>query len=210
MSERIHLLRDARGNPVDPSLRSPGAVAGRWPARAGLLTPLVIASAPLAVIEPGAMPWLVAGALGLVAGGTAVRRSTAAPQVDALQRHIMRCRRRGERANVLVVDFEPGTSRSISALLAATRATDTFVVRRSMRGVEVHGLLDGDALDRMAVERRLAGRLGPNAACAFGWAVFPDDGLTLDVLLEAARAALPSLPAAPRRRGPVPPVRLGW
>jgi hypothetical protein len=201
------LLRSAETHEVAPATDSSGASAGRWPAGARLLTPLMLASAPLLLIEPEMMPWALAGALGLIATGTVVRRSPRIPQVDAIQRHMMWCRRRGEPANVLVIAIEPGTPRSSSALLAATRATDTFVVHRSMRGVEVHGLLDGGELDRMAVERRLAERLGPNAACAFGWAVFPDDGFTLDVLLDVARSSLSRLPTPPRR-GPVPLARL--
>jgi len=197
------LVTSEERSEVDPATVSAGVLAGRWPVGARLLPPVVIASAPLLVLEPAAMPWLLAGALGWIATGTAVRRFTAAPQLDAIQRHIMWCRRRGERANVLVVAIEPGTPRSVAALLGVTRATDTFAVHRTMRGVEVHGLLDGEALDRVAVERRLAGRLGPNATCAFGWAVFPDDGFTLDVLFEVARSALQTS-SAPTRRVPAP------
>lgn len=185
------LLPETAGSRVGPSVDVAGA---RWPAGARLLTSLLVASVPLAVIEPGATPWLLAGVLGLVASRTVGQGTKVAPAVDALQRHMMSCRRRGEHANVLVMAIEPATSRSIAALLAATRATDTFVVHRSRDGAELHALLDGDVPDREVVERRLAGRLDPDVGCAFGWAVFPDDGLTLDVLFEAAHVAVPGDP----------------
>jgi hypothetical protein len=162
------------------------ALGRPWDLR--LLAPLALA--PVAVVAPEAVPWVLAGSLGMIATGTVARRPAAPSAMDAMHRHLTWCRRRGERANMLVLVVEPATPRSVAELLAATRVTDSFAVQRVGRRVRILGLLEGQALDRTVVERRLAACLDADAVCSLTWAIFPDDGLTLDVLLDHAQAAV--------------------
>ena len=105
-----------------------------------------------------------------------------------LERHVMRCRRRDEPA-VLMLAHIPGGSRSTGHRLACCyRLTDSVMVARVGRHHELVALFDDDGLDRAALERRIrtAARVEP----AIAWARFPDDGVTLDALIRAARMEL--------------------
>jgi hypothetical protein len=75
---------------------------------------------------------------------------------------------------------------SIDAALAQFRATDSVVATKAGKGFEIHAIVDDDPLARNAIERRVAEALGDMPA-QFGWARFPDGGLTLEVLIEQAR-----------------------
>jgi nucleoside-diphosphate-sugar epimerase len=86
----------------------------------------------------------------------------------------------------------------LEATLAAFRITDSVA---AADGNEIHAVLDGKNLDRDGLQRRLCQVLA-DVGPAFGWATFPDDGITLDGLVEQARgsfaphaAAVPSRPA---------------
>jgi hypothetical protein len=82
---------------------------------------------------------------------------------------------------------------------AALRLTDGVVVATTYDGFELCALIEGAELDRGALERRLGDRLGVDVSC--GWSRFPDDALTLDDLVVAARRSVVSLSTgAPRRR----------
>jgi hypothetical protein len=109
---------------------------------------------------------------------------------DELELQLMRCRRRDERAWILVVRAS-GCARVVD-LLTHLRMTDAARVE-----VNVH-----------ALERRLRGGM-TDAGVRFGWSHFPEDGASLDVLLHKARAGLPRPPGlVTRPAGAVPTVEV--
>jgi hypothetical protein len=113
----------------------------------------------------------------------------AGPAIDDLERHLMRCRRRGESAHVLVAHM-PATGRGQPERLAKFfRLTDSVLVAHIPHGYEVAGVFDDSDLDRNALERRLRGAAA-TPGTTIAWKRFPDDGVTLPVLIDAARAAL--------------------
>jgi len=109
---------------------------------------------------------------------------------DELERHIMRCRRRQEPAAVLVVRIAAAGRTGPERLRACFRLTDSVAIRRTRHGFELVGVFDEDGLDRDALEWRLRAALGGITTC-FAWSRFPDDGFTLDTLVQHARSALP-------------------
>ena len=129
---------------------------------------------------------------------------SARDELHDLERHVMRCRRREEAASVLVarVNRRPGLSQA--ELLAWCRLTDSVAVKRVRGAFELIGVFDDEALDRTGVERRLSSTARADVHLA--WARFPDDGVTLEALLAAGRAALP---AAGRRRALPPRAQPG-
>jgi hypothetical protein len=108
---------------------------------------------------------------------------------DELERHIMRCRRRQEPAAVLVLRVAAAGRMSPDRLRASFRLTDSVAITRTRYGYELVGVFDEDGLDRDALEWRLRAALGGIATCV-AWARFPDDGVTLGMLIGDARAAL--------------------
>jgi hypothetical protein len=98
----------------------------------------------------------------------------------------MWCRRRRESALVLVVRVGKASRRSIDAALTQFRATDNVVATKAGKGFEIRAIVDDDPLARNGIERRVAEALG-DVPAQFGWARFPDGGLTLEVLFEQAR-----------------------
>jgi len=117
---------------------------------------------------------------------------------DELERHIMRCRRRQEPAAVLVLRVVASGRIGPERLRACFRLTDSVAITRTRYGYELTGVFDEDCLDRDALEWRLRAALDGMATCV-SWARFPDDGVTLETLLEDARAALPMPVAQPFR-----------
>jgi hypothetical protein len=86
----------------------------------------------------------------------------------------------------------PVRGRSTSHRLARCyRLTDSVAVARVGRHCEVVALFDDDGLDRATLEARLHAAAGVEPLVA--WARFPDDGVTLEALLLAARLELRSL-----------------
>lgn len=126
-------------------------------------------------------------------------RKRAGFTTDELERHIMRCRRRQEPASVLVLRIVAPARTGPAKLRACFRLTDSVAIARTRDGYELAGVFDEDEFDREALEWRLREALGGAAACV-SWARFPDDGLTLEILLEGARAALPATVGPPARR----------
>jgi hypothetical protein len=145
----------------------------------------------------GAVPWLASGTLLILSIRLAAR--TPGDRLEELDRHIMRCRRRQEAASVLVARFNAHNGLTPADLRARLRLTDSIAVRRSGRAFELAGVFDEHGLDRAGVERRLRALAG-GVDVAVGWALFPEDGVTLRVLLDSARAALP----VPAVRRPAP------
>lgn len=164
-------------------------VGYRWPLSKRFAAPLAFVAA---TAEPSTvLPWTVAAiCLSLVVQQRA--REVSEPDLGALDRCLERCRRRGEAASVLVLEVDSDAV-ALRNLLRTVRITDSFVIRRSKPRFEVYGLLDQCDGARAQVEARFSEALnGP--APAFGWASYPADGLTLDVLLAHARSSIASEP----------------
>ena len=147
----------------------------------------VIALVPAALIGPDILAWTVAGVSTALFAGTAATRP--APLFSDPQRHLISCRRREQSATILVVDVPGLDSSRLRGLQKATRVSDSLDATRIPGGRRIYGVLDGDDVDRAAVERRLTAVLGDDAV--FGWASFPQDGYTLELLIEHARSRVP-------------------
>lgn len=103
-----------------------------------------------------------------------------------LQRHIAWCRRREEPAHLLVVPLGRIDEQETRNLIRSFRSTDTVTLGRNGSKPELIAFLDAHRFVREGLEARLAERFGVRS---FGWATFPEDGLTLKTLLEHARAS---------------------
>jgi hypothetical protein len=127
------------------------------------------------------------------------------------ERALLRCRRRGESASVLVVRLDPRFDFDPKQLVAALRMTDSAAFVHSRRsGYELLAVLEDDTrLERKVVEQRLRS-LVQGGRSLFGWARFPQEGLTLDVLVERARAAATVARSAQELRPGHPPLRRRW
>jgi hypothetical protein len=150
------------------------------------------------------VPWIALAGL-IVATRVAARSQPR--RLDALERHLMRCRRREEPASVLVARLDRRSRPAEGDVLACFRLTDSVAVRRIGQRLELLGVFDDDRLDRSGVERRLRATAS-RAGVELAWARFPEDGVTLEVLLDAARAALPAQhrAMAPAEAGALPPA----
>jgi hypothetical protein len=158
----------------------------RAPLSVRLLTAL--AMVPVALLDSSPVwSWAFgATALGL-ACGLFPRESETVDVNGDLQRHLAWCRRREEPAHMLVVPLNGTTDAGLSELLESFRITDSVTLGRGAGGSELYALLDAHGLVRQGLERRLAGRLGDHE---LGWATFPDDGITLQTLIEHARKTM--------------------
>lgn len=107
------------------------------------------------------------------------------PLVGDLDRHLMRCRRREEAAEVLCAVVAGAGEATRARLLGCFRLTDSVEVRRDRHGVGLTAVFDADGLDRDVLERRLLAAVDGRDV-RLGWARFPEDGLTLTALREAA------------------------
>jgi hypothetical protein len=163
---------------------------------------------------PRAILWLVAGAgLLAVTGATPVMwvlgaallatpvlpgLRTVGATGSELQRHLAGARRRGTHCDMLVMRFESRLRPSVIEGLALLRTTDSAELRPAgPGGRELHVLFDDLATSRVVMEQRLLGTGSTGVAC--GWSRFPQDGLTVETLAAAARAAMPP-PTAHRAR----------
>lgn len=169
------------------------AVAMLRAAPVRMLVSLLALATLVGVDGESRVPWLVAGcALALAA-------SFAAPAVaarghaswDELRRHLSACRRRRDGAEVLVARMPGLVAPPPRELAGALRTADSVAVAQRGTTVELQAVVDSIDLEREGVEQRLRALFGPSVAC--GWARFPEDGLTLDVLLERAREGAPAL-----------------
>lgn len=167
-----------------------GAVAAMTAARRlTLWRAVTMAVVPVAaLVDPAALlPWSMAGAS--VALGFAPRAPVSElADGQAVQKHLMLCRRRDERADVMVVRLEQPSRPRLHKLLEGTRVTDSLAVRRHAGGIEIYGLLDAAGVDRSVVEERLKHLVG--GPVSVGWATFPEDGYTMQALVEEARRGI--------------------
>jgi hypothetical protein len=146
---------------------------------------LVACFASALATDVALLPWAVAAA----AMAYALEPRLDGPRLDSdLQRQLMRSRRKGERAAVLVVRSETLPRRAVLDLFGKLRATDGIEVVTYGGYSELRAVLDADGLDREVVEQRVRSA-GVGTDSSFGWAVFPTDGVTLDVLVDHARQA---------------------
>jgi hypothetical protein len=117
-------------------------------------------------------------------------RPRRAPLLE-LERHVARCRR-SEAPAALMLAHVPCRSRATRHRLACCyRLTDSVTLARVGRHYELIALFDDDGSDRTALERRMAAVAGVEPAVV--WARFPDDGVTVEALLAAARAQMLNL-----------------
>jgi hypothetical protein len=107
-----------------------------------------------------------------------------ADDLEPLRQQLARCRRRAETASIAVI--EPADSAAPRRIARSLRCTDAAALIWTPRGARVIAALDGHRLDRTGLEQRLTtlcdGRMRA------GWASFPDDGMTLETLIERATA----------------------
>ena len=157
----------------------------------------VVSLGDVALVAPAAVAAMVGYAAGRARGGHVV---------DSLDRELMRRRRREDPAALLLIEGRCDAAAE-SALKDCLRVTDTVECRIRRGRVRIRALLDVEHLDRTAVERRLAAAGAVELAA--GWAMFPEDGLSLAVVVEAARDRLAPLPpvTASARDEPAPAVQ---
>jgi hypothetical protein len=115
--------------------------------------------------------------------------ATAVPApLELIQRHLEWCRRRGESAHLLWVHAPNVDRETAKAALAAFRVTDNVALLHEDSGhEEIVAMVDDTSFDRAGLERRLRAEVGEGAG--LGWAIFPEDGVTLEALFEHARTA---------------------
>ncbi|HEY6637806.1 MAG TPA: hypothetical protein VIZ61_09010 [Solirubrobacterales bacterium] len=130
---------------------------------------------------------------------------------------LARCRRSGRPADILVVVVPASTSiaggrqtrRRATAVSSVLRVTDAVSMVPSLGGNGICAVLESDGRARSAIEHRLRSAWGSEIRLA--WASSPDDGVTLESLLEVALNRLPppeSRPQGRQRLLPLPVHRL--
>jgi len=156
-----------------------GRLGGRLVTAAAMTPVAFAATAP-------SISWILAGAL--VAGVAATCERPLVVSTQDLQRHLDWCRRREENAHMLVALVPEAAVSDERALLEAFRLTDSVAIAQHRGRYEVHAIIDDHRLSRAGLERRVIEEVGADAE--FGWAAFPQDGYTLDVLREHALSEL--------------------
>ncbi|MEA2347537.1 MAG: hypothetical protein QOG62_1324 [Thermoleophilaceae bacterium] len=165
-----------------PSLRSlllaSAAALGGFALGASSLAPanLVIALA-LTGLALAVMSVMVGGHVGL--------------PPDDLERQLAWFRRRDEQTDLLVVRVAAHCD--LARIRAALRTTDHVAVGGTRSNPELRVVLDKRPSQRVVVEQRLEAVARAPITC--GWAGFPEQGWTIDALLEAATHHLGHVPA---------------
>jgi hypothetical protein len=131
---------------------------------------------------------------------------------------LARCRRSGQSADILVVGFPASSSvaggrqsrRCATAVSSVLRVTDGVSMVPSLGGNGLCAVLESDERARSAIDQRLRKACGNEIRLA--WATSPDDGVTLESLLEVALNRLPLPESArgerPQRLRPLPVQQL--
>lgn len=118
---------------------------------------------------------------------------------------LARCRRSGQPADILLVELRASNSRAggrearrcAAAVSSVLRVTDgVSMVPSLLGGNGMCAVLESDGRARSAIDQRLRSACGNEVRLA--WASSPDDGVTLESLLEVALNRLP-LPESRRR-----------
>lgn len=149
-----------------------------------------LAMLPGASASAPAWTWVLSG--GIVALLVSARGGPVILRTHDLQRHLDWCRRREEKAHVLVMRFSLREVPKPARVLDSFRTTDSIAIHLSQGVCELQAVLDDQGFSRAGVERRIIE--DNDASFRFGWAAFPDDGVTLDSLMETARAELIEIP----------------
>jgi hypothetical protein len=146
-----------------------------------------LAMVPIGI--PSAPTWAFVLAGGLLAAVLAQQPDSAVPsRLEQIQRHLEWCRRRGETGHLLWVHAPQIDRMTATAALDAFRVTDNAVLLHEDGGhEEIVAMVDHANLERDGLERRLRAEVGEEAG--FGWAEFPEDGVTLEALFRHARMA---------------------
>jgi hypothetical protein len=141
-------------------------------------------------MEPTEAAWLGAGwvlALMILAGAS---KGVQDPLYPA-RVQLARFRRSEEPADLLLVRFPRGrwpgrasAKRAARAALAALRVSDGATVLRSPHGLGLCAVLPPDVRARTTVENRLRKVCGDELV--LGWARFPEEGVSLESLIDAA------------------------
>jgi hypothetical protein len=163
---------------------------------------LLAAAAGISAAAAVFLPPLAAAAVVAVAVFVCGRPAAPTEPGDhALRRHLAICRRREDRAYVLVAGA-PGRGRAMTSEL---RISDSAIVASHRGDAMLVAVVDAQELSRERITARLRATHGEDLKV--GWATFPDDGLTLDTLVDlaAGRASQASSgrtqPAARRSAG---------
>jgi hypothetical protein len=141
------------------------------------------AAGAVLVLGADALPWALCALFASI--GIARRYAEPFADVAAPQRQLMRLRRREEPAELLVVRVPRMKARDAAKLAGALRLTDGVSLERGAGGARIIAVLDGEDVPRGVVQQRLE-ELAGDATPVFGWASFPEDGITLESLVEHA------------------------
>jgi len=149
---------------------------------------LAVAMTPVAFVDPPAWTFVLAGGILAFALAQPAMGAAVPPRLELIQRHLEWCRRRGETAHLLWVHAPHVDRETATAALGAFRVTDNVALLHEDGGhEEIVAMVDDTSFDRDGLERRLRAEVGEEAG--FGWAVFPEDGVTLEALFRHARTA---------------------
>lgn len=186
---------------VPAALGIAAVVAAPWSRRTWQVLTITAVVTAATFASGTLLPWALCAAIATV--WLAQERSRAdglSPELKLL------IARRGRRPASVLVAILPGAS--VQRLRAALRLTDGFDYRPARAGIELHGVIDDCSVhDRSTIERRLSELSA--AVPAFGWALYPDEGLTLDVLVAAARQRAMDQAAA-ETSGATPALQADW
>lgn len=165
----------------------PAVIGGSTSARAW--SGLLLLSAAVVPLAPAA-GWLV----GATGAAVVLQRRAPLRRGDSeadLRRQIERCRRAETPAFAFVADVSDAAGVDAHSVRDTFRLADTVEVVHSGSRFHVRGVITDLAEFRPAgLGERLELELGTSVAT--GWARFPEEGLTLDLLLEHAEADLRS------------------
>lgn len=147
----------------------------------------VLAMIPIAIPDAPAWSYIAAG--GLLAAVLSERSAAAQPApLERIQRHLEWCRRRGEPAHLLWVHAPEVDRETALGAMSSFRVTDNAaLLHEGEEAEEIVAMVDDANFERTGLESRLRSHVGDSAG--FGWAVFPEDGVTLEALFQHARAA---------------------
>jgi hypothetical protein len=157
------------------------------PQEPGVRIATAVAMVPAAIEDAPAWTFVLAGGL-LAVALARVTPAAATPALERIQRHLEWCRRRGESAHLLWVHAPHVDHETATAALDAFRVTDNVALLHEDSGhEEIVAMVDDASFEPEGLERRLRAEVGE--AAGIGWALFPDDGVTLEALFHHARAA---------------------
>ncbi len=155
---------------------------------------------PIAFADAPTWSYVVAGSMLAAALAQPTRERVPVP-LEKIQRHIEWCRRRDESAHLLWVHVPHADRETAVGALDAFRVTDSVaLLHEANECEEIVAMVDHASFERAGLERRLRAQVGETAG--FGWAIFPEDGVTVEALFRHARTAAVASSDAPVRPSP--------